>query len=192
MIGYHDQQDALKKAGVKAKSARKEDVQAAYNTLPKASAIPDESMDATTAVKVAVISGKDDSTLLDGSNEVAGASDAVITPTELKAVTLPKLEPNTETKADGDVYTYVGSGAEAPETVNFLNRQKFVRGISETVTDPLVLSKIGGHPCFVKGEADKSVMDKNAKDAAEQADAQRQRDNETQDTVKRRNAKYAK
>lgn len=57
-----------------------------------------------------------------------------------------------------NVFTYIGGGEDSPQVINFMGRQKFVRGRSVTVTDPIVLSKIKNNPTFVAGSVDSDEL----------------------------------
>lgn len=65
-------------------------------------------------------------------------------PTKNNVVTMEKKE--------DDIYTYVGKGHEPPQVIKFMGLQVFKRGQPTKVTNPIILSKIKTHPCFVKGE----------------------------------------
>ena len=83
------------------------------------------------------------------------------------------------------VYTYVGGGESSPHIINFMGRQKFVRGKATEVTDPEVLAKINGCPTFVEGEVDQEELFEYDEKAKQEADEQRKRDEAA-------NAAYAK
>lgn len=64
-----------------------------------------------------------------------------------------------EDEVEGEVYTYIGKGTEIPRRINFMGLQPFVRGQATEVTNPTVLKKLKGHPCFVEGEVDPDELD---------------------------------
>lgn len=63
-------------------------------------------------------------------------------------------EVSNDTKAASKVFTYVGGGESSPQVINFMGRQKFVRGRAEEVTDEKLLAKIVNNPSFVRGEVE--------------------------------------
>lgn len=89
--------------------------------------------------------------------------------------------------ASKNIYTYIGMGDTPPERINFMGRQKFRRGDSTEVTDPIVLNKVKDNPCFVLGEVEQEVIHDNDEKAAKKAQAQRDRDVELQIVADRAN-----
>lgn len=73
-------------------------------------------------------------------------------------------------------YTYIGGGEDSPRVINFMGKQKFVRGELTTVTDPEVLAKLDGASTFVKGKADQETLHRIDEDAKAEADLQRAQD----------------
>lgn len=93
--------------------------------------------------------------------------------------------------ASEHIFTYVGGGEDSPQVIDFMGKQKFVRGKAVEVTDASVLAKIDGHHCFVRGEVDPETLYENDLEAKEAADAQRNRDARMQATIVKRNKKWA-
>lgn len=91
--------------------------------------------------------------------------------------------------AKDNEYTYIGAGDEPPHMIDFMGLQKFIRGELTEVTNPLVLSKISGNKCFVKGAYDKEKLFANDKEAKKEADLQREEDTKTQIYFERQNRK---
>ncbi len=79
---------------------------------------------------------------------------------QLKTALLEMLDfTDTETaKPSGDVYTYIGAGADSPRIITLMGVQKFVRGQPTEVTEPALLAKLPGMATFVKGEADQETL----------------------------------
>jgi len=92
-------------------------------------------------------------------------------------------------KPEGELVTYIGSGDEPPHMIDFMGRQKFVRGQSILVTDPVVLAKIPTHKCFVFGEVNQDELFKQDDLAKKRAAKQRQLDAEKQAEAILRNKK---
>jgi len=88
-----------------------------------------------------------------------------------------------------NIYTYVGAGDEPPHMVNFMGRQKFVRGQAVEVADPEVLAKIDKNRCFVRGEVDPEQMFASDKIEKKKADEQRKMDFATNIAAQRANRK---
>lgn len=86
-----------------------------------------------------------------------------------------------------NIYTYVGSGDTPPHMTKFMGIQVFVRGQPTEVTDPLILSKITTHSCFVKGEANLDLMHENDEKERKLAEHQVEEDQKTQIAVDRQN-----
>jgi len=57
-----------------------------------------------------------------------------------------------------NVYTYVGAGASSPQLINFMGKQKFMRGEATEVNDLEIRRKIETCPTFVKGSVDKDFL----------------------------------
>lgn len=99
------------------------------------------------------------------------------------------------TKSGGKIYTYVGKGEDSPQVINFIGKQKFVRGKATAVEDKEVLSKLGEgektHPCFVEGEVDPEVLFDNDLAAKQAAEAARKRDAKIDSAAKRIYKKWA-
>jgi len=72
-------------------------------------------------------------------------------------------------------FTYIGGGEGSPHVINFMGKQKFVRGQLTEVTDPVVLAKLdGGVATIIEGSANAETLhkiDSEAKDAADAARA---------------------
>lgn len=102
---------------------------------------------------------------------------------------VPEPEVKTkEKKSAGKVITYIGSGDTPPYMINFMGRQKFMRGKAVEVTDPVVLAKIKDNASFIEGELeDESVLFENDEEAAAHAKAMRDRDAEMQKEADKRN-----
>lgn len=83
------------------------------------------------------------------------------------------------------VFTYIGHGEGSPSVINFMGKQKFIRGKATEVSDPELLAKLPGIKTFVEGEVDAEVLHQIDTEAKEAADAQRIQDAET-------NARYNK
>lgn len=91
-------------------------------------------------------------------------------------------EPEETEEGEGKVYTYIGGGADSPRIINFMGRQKFVRGQATKVTEPALLEKLKGHPTFVEGEADEETLFKIDEEGKAEEDAQRAQDKITNAT----------
>lgn len=88
---------------------------------------------------------------------------------------------------EGVGYTYIGGGEDSPRVINFMGKQKFVRGVLTPVTDPEVLAKLeGGVKTFVKGEADQETLHRIDEEAKEKADLQRAEDKATDARFKKK------
>jgi hypothetical protein len=70
-------------------------------------------------------------------------------------------------KAKGDVYTYIGGGADSPRKINFMGRQVFVRGKATEVKDPEVLKKVKNNPSFTQDKVDEEFLHDMDEKAAE-------------------------
>lgn len=117
------------------------------------------------------------------------AATPAVTPTtqapETTKAATPPVTPETKTTEDTPVkkkadkeqqavgYTYVGGGEDSPRIINFMGKQRFVRGELTPVTDPEVLAKIEGASTFVKGEATQEQLHRIDEEAKEEADRQR-------------------
>ena len=82
-------------------------------------------------------------------------------------------------KGKGAIYTYVGGGEDSPRVINFMGRQKFVRGEATEVTDQELLKKIVGNPTFVEGEVALEELHEYDEEAKKEAEAQRKKDART-------------
>ena len=92
----------------------------------------------------------------------------------------------TEEKPDGPVYTYVGGGEDSPRVINFMGRQKFVRGKATVITDDTVLAKVKNNPTFVQGEVDQEELHDYDEKARKEANDQRQEDQRVNDAYMKR------
>jgi hypothetical protein len=88
-------------------------------------------------------------------------------------------------------YTYIGAGATPPQLINFMGMQVFMRGELTTVTNPVVLGKIKGNPCFVQGEYPKEKLMENDKQAEKCAQKIRDEHVKMEIDIQRRNRKHA-
>lgn len=79
-------------------------------------------------------------------------------------------------KPVGITYTYVGGGEASPHVINFMGKQRFVRGEPVEITDPILLQKLANHPCFVDGEIDPKQLHEYDAEEAEKAAEQRKKD----------------
>lgn len=77
---------------------------------------------------------------------------------------------------EGTVVTYVGAGEDSPRVINFMGKQKFVRGQAVEITDQELLAKIIGNPSFVEGEVDQESLHEMDEEAANEANDQRKSD----------------
>lgn len=75
-----------------------------------------------------------------------------------------------------NVFTYVGGGTDSPQVINFMGKQKFVRGQLTEVTDPEVLAKIKYNPSFINGEVSQEELYEMDKDAVKKAEHRRKLD----------------
>lgn len=91
-------------------------------------------------------------------------------------------------KPAGPIYTYVGAGEDSPRVINFMGKQKFVRGQATEVTDPEVLGKIANCPTFISGEVDPETLHEYDEKARGDADAQRAADRERDARWKKKHA----
>lgn len=76
-----------------------------------------------------------------------------------------------------NIYTYIGAGADSPRVINFMDRQKFVRGQATEVMDEIVLKKIINNPTFIQGEATQEQLHTIDEEAAAEEQKTRDRDN---------------
>lgn len=97
-----------------------------------------------------------------------------------------------EKKAEGELYTYVGAGEAPPRRIHFMGKQVFTRGVATAVSNPDVLAKLPGHPCFVKGEVSMDDLHDADEEANKDADKQRQKDARLNATVKKNMAQWGK
>lgn len=92
----------------------------------------------------------------------------------------PQLNPNVVAKGRKEVeartFTYIGGGADSPRSINFMGKQKFVRGKSVEVKDPEVIAKLEGNPTFIEGEADDDLLDQIDEDGKTEEEKQQRRD----------------
>jgi hypothetical protein len=88
-------------------------------------------------------------------------------------------------------YTYIGSGATPPQLINFMGMQVFMRGELTTVTNPTVLNKIQGNPCFVQGEYPKEKLLENDKEALKREQKIKEEHTKMEIEIQRRNRKNA-
>lgn len=79
-------------------------------------------------------------------------------------------------KPSAPTYTYVGGGADSPRIINFMGMQTFVRGKETEVTNPAVLRKLPGHPCFVEGAIESEELHEYDEKAAAAEKAQKEED----------------
>lgn len=86
---------------------------------------------------------------------------------------------------DATIITYIGQGEDPPRVINFMGRQKFVRGKPTPVTDQSLLMKIADNPCFVEGEVSAEELHDSDEEAREAAEEQRAKD-------KAKNARFKK
>ena len=93
------------------------------------------------------------------------------------------------TEQKKQTFTYVGSGEDSPNVINFMGRQEFVRGEEQEVSDPTVLRKIENNPSFVKGKFGLKGIQEMDKKAKAKADKQRAKDDKTNVAAKKRIAK---
>ena len=87
------------------------------------------------------------------------------------------------------VYTYIGSGEDSPQLIDFMGLQRFVRGQATEVTNKTVLSKIVGNACFVSGEVNTDILFDIDEAARKIADGKRNEDISTQIEFERQNKK---
>lgn len=100
-------------------------------------------------------------------------------------------EPVVNEKKTKIVFTYVGGGEDSPRVINFMGRQRFVRGQPTEVTDQELLSKIRGCPTFVEGTVDEEELHDYDIKAKAEADDQRKADNKMQRLVEKAKARWA-
>ncbi len=94
-------------------------------------------------------------------------------------------------KSEGPIYTYIGKGEDSPRVINFMGKQKFIRGQATEVTDPEVLRKVKDNPTFVEGEADQETLHEIDEQARLEAEEQRLKDARTNAAAQRKNNKWA-
>lgn len=87
--------------------------------------------------------------------------------------------------ASSNVFTYIGAGDTPPHMIDFMGRQKFIRGMATPVEDPVVVKAISNHKCFVKGEVDKDVMFKSDEIERKKAEEQLKKDRILQAEIER-------
>ncbi len=88
-----------------------------------------------------------------------------------------------------ETYTYVGSGTEIPEICHFMGT-RFIRHEPVEVTDPAMLGKLKGHPCFVKGTPDKMAIIERDEAERKRVSEQRQIDQQKNNEASRQYQKY--
>lgn len=86
------------------------------------------------------------------------------------------VETKKTSRGDAMIYTYVGAGAGSPQIINFMGKQKFIRGKATEVTDPEVLSKIQGVPTFMEGEVDVETLHRIDQEGVSAEEAQKEQD----------------
>lgn len=102
----------------------------------------------------------------------------------------PQNQPNAADKPveqpKSETFTYIGVGEEPPRKINFMGVQEFVRGKETPVTDPVVLAKLKGHPCFVKGAFSMEELHARDEAAAVKAGKQRKEDAVLNEAIKKK------
>lgn len=101
------------------------------------------------------------------------------------AIVAENAKATTATPVEARTFTYVGGGDNSPHVINFMGKQKFVRGKATEVTDPEVITKLIGCSTFVEGEVDQETLHKIDMEGKEKYDTQRAADAEF-------NAKFSK
>lgn len=74
-------------------------------------------------------------------------------------------------KVEDLTFTYIGGGADAPYSCNFMGKQEFIKGEPVKIdgTKSHLIMKLRGNPCFVEGEADPKEIAKAEKKAKEES-----------------------
>jgi hypothetical protein len=72
-----------------------------------------------------------------------------------------------EAESVDEVWTYIGSGHQPPQIINFMGRESFTRGVAKKVTDSKVLAELSknGNKSFVAGKVDSETLIKQDEDA---------------------------
>lgn len=86
---------------------------------------------------------------------------------------------------EGRTFTYIGAGEDSPRVINFMGKQRFVRGDETEVFDPDLIAKLKDNPTFVEGKADQEVLHRIDEEGKTEADLQRKSDRKV-------NAAYSK
>lgn len=111
--------------------------------------------------------------------------------------TPPAVEPDeapapaSTRKGGANIFTYVGGGEDSPRVIDFMGKQRFVRGQATEVTDPEVLKKIKGVPTFVDGEVDEEELHEYDLKAKAETDARRKADKKLQASVDKAQRRWA-
>lgn len=87
------------------------------------------------------------------------------------------------------VYTYIGRGEDSPLVIDFMGKQRFVRGKAAEVTNPDVLAKIARHPCFVEGTVEADILHDSDEAARKEAELQRKKDRDLNAAWKKKHNK---
>lgn len=103
----------------------------------------------------------------------------------------PTTAPDPALQPVGVEYTYVGGGEDSPRVIDFMGRQRFVRGQATLVTEKEVLAKVRNHPCFVEGDVSEEDLHDYDKSAKSKADLQRKQDMKTQSSALKTIKKWA-
>lgn len=90
-----------------------------------------------------------------------------------------------------NIFTYVGAGADSPQVINFMSKQRFVRGQATEVTDPEVLRKVVNNPTFVAGSVDAEKVHESDVVASEEVKKKVANNNKINEAAKRATGKWA-
>lgn len=93
-----------------------------------------------------------------------------------KKVNIKVQKEDEVSESNARVFTYIGGGEDSPRVIEFMGRQKFVRGKATEVSDPIVLAKIANNPTFIEGEVDEESIHEIDEEARDKAEAQRKID----------------
>jgi len=63
------------------------------------------------------------------------------------------------------IYTYIGGGDSPPQVTNFMGKQEFIIGEPVDVTNPELLKKLEGNPCFTMGKVEMRKIIKATEEA---------------------------
>ena len=103
-------------------------------------------------------------------------SKATVSAATEAAVVAENVKASSSTPAKARAFTYIGQGEGSPHVINFMGKQKFVRGQLTEVTDGELLAKLPGVATFIEGPVEVESLHNMDADAKEKADKKRSED----------------